>query len=80
MNVTENYFLNNSALMSGGAIYYDSISPVFDLNRFLNNSALYGAEKGSYAVKLDVLGEEPNYIDFFSGITIDIDIVIELKD
>jgi hypothetical protein len=45
----QNKFVNNTAKISGGAIYYDLYSPIGLLeNLFLNNSAHYGTSIGSY--------------------------------
>lgn len=58
-----NNFYENTALYSGGAIYYDLYSPksIFN-NTFSNNSANYGPSIGSYAFKLKIIGNTDNNV------------------
>ncbi len=52
-NVENNDFNGNTALKSGGAIYYDLYSPKGLMsNRFSENTANYGNSVGSYAFSL----------------------------
>lgn len=57
MTVSNNLFENNTAVESGGAIYYDLYNPILDSNTFTNNSAPYGPNMGSYATKIMILNE-----------------------
>jgi hypothetical protein len=50
--ISGSVFENNAASNKGGAIYYNSYRPEMQQNTFSNNSALYGNNIGSYAVKI----------------------------
>lgn len=63
--------MNNSALQSGGGINYNFKRPLLNDNVFTNNSASYGPNIASYAVKIfekDKLGESIVMKDVGSGI------------
>jgi hypothetical protein len=52
-NLENNKFNGNSALLSGGSIYYDLYSPKGLMsNQFSENTANYGNSVGSYAFSL----------------------------
>jgi hypothetical protein len=50
--ISGSVFENNAASDKGGAIYYNSYRPEMQQNTFSYNSALYGNNIGSYAVKI----------------------------
>jgi hypothetical protein len=50
--ISSSIFENNAASNKGGAIYYNSYRPEMADISFLNNSALYGDNIGSYAAKI----------------------------
>ena len=61
-NIEDNTFTNNSATNSGGAIRYNLFRPSFINNTFINNSAAYGPDIGSYAIKIKQKNNNGNTI------------------
>ena len=61
-NIEDNTFTNNSATNSGGAIRYNLFRPSFSNNIFTNNSAAYGPNIGSYAIKIRQKDNDGNTI------------------
>ena len=64
-SIENNSFVENTALKSGGAIYYDLYSPKnLSENTFIQNIANYGKSIGSYAFRLKIInnsdGDEIN--------------------
>jgi hypothetical protein len=58
MRIERNKFVNNSASVKGGAIYYDLYSPKGLLNNFFSgNNASYGSNYGSYPFKLRLVND-----------------------
>ena len=47
-----NQLYNNTATRMGGALYYDYKRPVLSQNTFINNTAPYGHNIGSYPVRI----------------------------
>lgn len=63
LNVFENLtFSNNSAETQGGAIYYNLNRPVISGLKFENNSAKYGPDIASYAVRIVESGTNSNKV------------------
>jgi hypothetical protein len=52
MEIKGNRFESNSAVLGGGAVLWEQSPPTFLSNFFLNNSASYGSEVASYAIRL----------------------------
>ena len=52
LNLTETVFNHNQASEKGGAIFYNYNRPLFRNVTYLNNSAQYGPDIASYAVKI----------------------------
>ena len=53
---------------AGGAIYYNLYSPKFlENNIFVNNSAHYGPDIGSYPFKLGIIDASMKSLKLFSG-------------
>ena len=52
-------FAHNWALQRGGAYYYPRVRPIFQNISFENNSAPYGDNFASYAVKFTINGSIP---------------------
>jgi hypothetical protein len=50
--ISNNTFTNNQATSRGGAIFYNMNRPHFSDNVYSNNSALYGKDVASYAVRI----------------------------
>jgi len=50
--ISGNTFINNSAEIKGGAIYWADSFPIMSNNEMLNNSAVYGNDVASFPVKL----------------------------
>ena len=48
-------FINNSASESGGGVYYNLNRPTLNNLMFTNNSADYGPDIASYAVKVSLI-------------------------
>jgi hypothetical protein len=55
-------FVNNSALVKGGGLYYDYKRPTFTEITFTNNSASYGNEIASYPVRIKEISSDSNKI------------------
>jgi len=51
-SISDSVFVNNSASLKGGAIFYDSFRPVIANSTFINNSAAYGPNIASYPVRV----------------------------
>ena len=70
--MTDNIFQHNTASEKGGAIFYDYVRPTFGNNiTYHNNTAQYGNDRASYAVKITFADDStaPLKIDEFgSGI------------
>jgi len=76
-------FNENSASVSGGAIKYDSLRPHMDNNSFINNSAVYGPNIGSYPVRIKIKGTNTDQIilnNVGSGVDEDLNIEMALYD
>ena len=52
--IINNTFQNNKAISKGGAIYYNLNRPIMSDNIFINNSAAYGQNIGSYPIRIVV--------------------------
>jgi len=50
--IDSNRFINNSAAVSGGAVIWKANPPSFTSNLFMGNTAVYGKDIASYAIKL----------------------------
>lgn len=50
--LSNNIFRDNIASVKGGGVYYNLHRPLFSSNQFVNNSAEYGPNIASYAVKI----------------------------
>ena len=61
-SITNSTFSNNVAEVSGGGIMYNLYRPSFSYLTFINNSALYGPDIGSYAIKLEIENSTQNII------------------
>ena len=53
-SISNTTFSDNVAQISGGAIMYDLFRPTFNSLTFLNNSAQYGPNIASYAIKIKI--------------------------
>jgi hypothetical protein len=78
-------FENNIALNNGGAIIYDTYEPNLQNNTYINNSAIYGQDIYSYAVKImqvvnGELVELSKFTNIPSGITIEDPIELAVVD
>ena len=60
--ISDSTFSNNVAEVSGGGIMYNLYRPSFRNLKFINNSALYGPDIGSYAIKLEIENSTQNII------------------
>ena len=52
LDITDSHFKSNKAVLSGGAIKYNVYRPTMQNNIFENNTAAYGPNIGSYAIKI----------------------------
>jgi len=52
MNISDNTFVNNTALIEGGAIKWNDEMPFFLNNLFLNNSAIYGDNIACFPIRI----------------------------
>ncbi|CAI2364488.1 unnamed protein product [Moneuplotes crassus] len=59
---TDLYFSNNSAAEMGGSIFYNSVRPILAKIHYDNNTAKYGPNIASYAVKIIQRGTNTNKI------------------
>jgi hypothetical protein len=78
-------FENNIALNHGGAIIYNSYDPYLENNTYINNSASYGQNVFSYAVKvMQIRNGELNDLTVFrniaSGIILENPITLAIVD
>ena len=83
LNIIDVNFNENSASVSGGAIKYDSLRPHMDNNSFINNSAVYGPNIGSYPVRIKIKGTNTDQIilnNVGSGVDEDLNIEMALYD
>jgi hypothetical protein len=81
--ISNNTFTNNQATSRGGAIYYNMNRPQFSDNVYSNNSALYGQDVASYAVRIVNEVDDSNIInlnDVGSGIQYTKGIELSLVD
>ena len=63
LDIEDATFESNLATEKGGAIYYDYARPKFGTNlTYTNNSAQYGSNIGSYAVKITKKENPSNYM------------------
>jgi len=70
LEIRGNGFKSNSAASKGGAVLWEQSPPTFQNNTFLNNSAIYGAEIASYAIRLmpiDLLNRPFPYLNASSS-------------
>ncbi|CAG9326024.1 unnamed protein product [Blepharisma stoltei] len=61
---SSNTFVDNFATYDGGALNFEDIMPVLSGNVFANNTAAYGDDIGSYAVKIVALDENGELIGY----------------
>ena len=61
-SISDSTFSSNVAEISGGGIQYNLYRPSFRNLKFINNSALYGPDIGSYAIKLEIENSTQNII------------------
>ena len=76
-------FINNQANEKGGAIYYDFRRPQIINTYFDNNTAIYGPDIGSYAVRVaqeDAIDDHIMLIDVASGLRYDAIVRLLLVD
>ena len=76
-------FNSNGAVTKGGAIYYGFNKPVSTYMVFSNNSAPYGPDLASYAVKIRIQGSDTDVIvldNLGSGIATEEVLILELLD
>ena len=76
-------FTNNSAVLKGGGIYYNMVRPDFNNCIFSNNTASYGPDIASYAVKIVEKETNKNTVylnNIASGIEYEKDINLKLID
>lgn len=65
ITIHQNEFRNNKANYQGGALFWTDSFPIISDNRYQGNTAKYGPDVASHAVKLSVLSsqdKEVNYI------------------
>jgi hypothetical protein len=84
LNLNRSNFTSNYAHTAGGAIMYDAYRPDMSELNFENNTAIYGPNIGSYAIKLNFRGRDYNFNitldDVTSGQTLSESLVFEVKD
>ena len=83
LKATDSTFEDNKATVKGGAIYYDYTHPRIENVTYTNNSAQYGPDIASYAVKIRKVGSQSDTItikDMGSGIVLDETLHLELLD
>ena len=59
--IQNSYFMNNTALETGGAIKYNSYKPDFIKNTYINNTAEFGPNIASYAALVEQLYEDNHF-------------------
>jgi hypothetical protein len=83
VSISNCIFSHNSVTEKGGAINYELFRPTLEDNTFLNNSAAYGNDIASYAIKIKILDSESDEIIFDnvgSGITFETSFTLALYD
>ena len=81
--IVNSSFINNQANEKGGAIYYDFRRPQIINTYFDNNTATYGPDIGSYAVRVaqeDAIDDHIMLIDVASGLRYDAIVRLLLVD
>jgi hypothetical protein len=64
--ILNSQFINNQAIDKGGALYYGFKRPNFEKIEFSNNTALYGNNYASYAVKIRLNESDTDYMEIDS--------------
>ena len=54
MNISFNFFAENSASLEGGAIKWNDEMPILIDNLFSNNSAIYGENIACFAIRMNL--------------------------
>ena len=84
LSINNTIFNSNSATEKGGAIYYDYARPYFgSLVVFNNNSAMYGPNIASYAVKITYAEDSIKQLkitNLGSGIVLESNLNLALRD
>lgn len=81
--ISNSTFTSNIAAESGGAVYYTLYRPEFSDNNYVNNTALYGPNIASYAVKIKIKSSNSDKMYFTnvgSGILYDQEFTLALYD
>ena len=81
--ISRNTFIDNTAVKQGGALYYNLHRPIFSGNNFVNNTASYGKNIGSYAIKIKIKGNQNaalKFEDVGSGVKFDKPLILALYD
>lgn len=52
INISFSNFVNNKAIIEGGAIKWNDEKPYFFNNTFINNSAIYGEDIASFPLRM----------------------------
>ena len=76
-------FINNTATDKGGAIYYNLQKPTMNLNTFEGNTAEYGPNLASYAVKIVEYHTKSNKVkleNIASGLQYDKELYLSVID
>ena len=66
ITIQDNHFTSNKANSKGGAIAWTDSFPRIANNYYFNNSAEYGADVASYAVKLALLSYEDQIVSYLN--------------
>ena len=83
LTIDNSVFQSNFAKMRGGALNYNFARPILSQISYINNSAQYGTNIASYAVKLRFSGQnndELKITNMISGIAYEKAINLELMD
>ena len=84
LNIQNSTFQNNSAIVQGGAISYNYNHPRITESSFINNSAAYGNNLGSYPIRIGFVSstsdDEISIKNIGPGITIDEPLKLALLD
>ena len=64
LNITDNIFINNSAVLEGGAIKWNDEMPIISNNTFENNTAVYGDNIASFPLRISLKTYEASGSDF----------------